>query len=100
MRPLSKGVYTAFTDADACVRLLYLMASTILVIEDDAAIRRGVLDALKFTGHTTLEAADGEQGMKLALSATFDLILLDLVCWMGTLLARRVLPRILPRPGQ
>ena len=79
MRPLSKSVYTAFTDADACVRLLYLMTSTILVIEDDAAIRRGVLDALKFTGHTTLEAADGEQGMKLALSATFDLILLDLI---------------------
>lgn len=79
MRPLSKSVYTAFTDTADCVRLLYLMASTILVIEDDAAIRRGVLDALKFTGHTTLEAADGEQGMKLALSATFDLILLDLI---------------------
>ncbi|MBK8093545.1 MAG: response regulator transcription factor [Verrucomicrobiaceae bacterium] len=53
--------------------------STILVIEDDAAIRRGVLDALHFAGHSTLEAPDGEKGMKLALSATFDLILLDLV---------------------
>lgn len=53
--------------------------STILVIEDDAAIRRGVLDALRFSGHTTLEAGDGEAGMKLALSAHFDLILLDLV---------------------
>lgn len=53
--------------------------STILVIEDDAAIRRGVLDALKFAGHTTLEAGDGDKGTKLALSATFDLMLLDLV---------------------
>ena len=55
------------------------MPSTILVVEDDAAIRRGVLDALKFAGHTTLEASDGEKGMKLALSSTFDLMLLDLV---------------------
>ncbi len=55
------------------------MASTILVVEDDAAIRRGVLDALKFAGHTTLEAGDGDKGLKLALSATFDLMLLDLV---------------------
>lgn len=53
--------------------------ATLLVIEDDSAIRRGVLDALAFAGHRTLEAADGDKGMKLALSATFDLILLDLV---------------------
>lgn len=55
------------------------MAATILVIEDDAAIRRGVVDALKFAGYTTLEAGDGEKGTKLALGAAFDLILLDLV---------------------
>ncbi len=55
------------------------MPATILVVEDDAAIRRGVLDALKFAGHATLEAGDGDKGMKLALSATFDLMLLDLV---------------------
>ena len=55
------------------------MPATILVVEDDTAIRRGVLDALKFAGHTTLEAGDGEKGMKLALTSTFDLMLLDLV---------------------
>ena len=55
------------------------MPSTILVVEDDAAIRRGVLDALKFAGHMTLEAGDGEKGLKLALGSTFDLMLLDLV---------------------
>ena len=54
-------------------------ARTILVIEDDAAIRRGVLDALNFSGYATLSAADGAEGVKLALSATFDLLLLDLV---------------------
>lgn len=54
-------------------------ARTILVIEDDAAIRRGVLDALSFAGYATLFAADGAEGARLALSATFDLLLLDLV---------------------
>ncbi len=53
--------------------------STILVIEDDNAIRRGVVDALKFARHQTLEAGDGAEGTRLALSATFDLLLLDLV---------------------
>ncbi len=52
---------------------------TILVIEDDSAIRRGVVDALRFAGHEVLEAAEGAAGMDLALSARFDLVLLDLV---------------------
>ena len=52
---------------------------TILVIEDDAAVRRGIVDTLLATGFSVLEAEDGTSGMKLALEATFDLILLDLV---------------------
>ena len=52
---------------------------TILVIEDDSAIRRGVTDALRFAGHTVLEAAEGSAGMEQAQKATFDLLLLDLV---------------------
>jgi DNA-binding response OmpR family regulator len=52
---------------------------TVLVVEDDAAIRRGVQDALQFAGYTTLTAADGKEGTRLALTATFDLMLLDLV---------------------
>ena len=35
---------------------------TILVVEDDAAVRRGVVDALTFTGYTVLSAEDGESG--------------------------------------
>ena len=53
--------------------------SVILVIEDDTAIRRGVVDALRFAGHEILEAAEGTKGMELALQAAFDLLLLDLV---------------------
>lgn len=52
---------------------------TILVIEDDHAIRRGVVDALRFSGYEVLEAGEGKAGMDLALSANFDLLLLDLV---------------------
>ena len=52
---------------------------TILVIEDDSAVRRGVVDALEFHGHDVLEAGDGTSGLRLALSANYQLLLLDLV---------------------
>jgi len=51
----------------------------ILVIEDDSAIRQGIMDALRFTGYEVLQAADGRNGLEQALRATFDLLLLDLV---------------------
>ena len=51
----------------------------ILVIEDDAAIRRGVIDALQIAGYETLEAANGEDGCAAALERDYDLLLLDLV---------------------
>jgi DNA-binding response OmpR family regulator len=53
--------------------------ASILVIEDDAAIRRGLVDALRFAGYEVLQASDGTAGRTEALRATLDLILLDLV---------------------
>ena len=53
--------------------------TTILVIEDDPAIRRGLVDVLEYAGYKTLEAADGHAGMDLALKANYRLLLLDLV---------------------
>jgi DNA-binding response OmpR family regulator len=50
-----------------------------LVIEDDAAIRRGVVDALRAAGHIPTEAARGDDGLRSALNGEFDLVLLDLV---------------------
>lgn len=55
------------------------MPQTILTVEDDAAIRRGVVDALTFAGFKVLEAADGHQGLEMALRRSYDLMLLDLV---------------------
>ncbi|HWE38379.1 MAG TPA: response regulator transcription factor [Isosphaeraceae bacterium] len=51
----------------------------VLVIEDDPAIRRGVVDALAFAGYATLEASEGVAGRCAALDAEYDLLLLDLV---------------------
>ncbi|MBL9116090.1 MAG: response regulator transcription factor [Verrucomicrobiaceae bacterium] len=53
--------------------------NTILVIEDDSAIRRGVVDALRFAGYEVLEAGEGKAGLEMAQRATFDLMLLDVV---------------------
>lgn len=50
-----------------------------LVVEDDAAIRRGVVDALRAAGHLPTEAARGDDGLRIALHGDFDLVLLDLV---------------------
>lgn len=54
------------------------MQRAVLVIEDDHAIRRGVVDALKFGGFHAYEAADGEAGLKSALQLECDIVLLDL----------------------
>lgn len=52
---------------------------TILTIEDDAAIRRGVVDALTFAGYKVIESGDGDEGCQMALAREYDLLLLDLV---------------------
>jgi DNA-binding response OmpR family regulator len=54
-------------------------ALRILTIEDDAAIRRGVVDALRMAGYEPLEAADGDRGLEMATLVDYDLLLLDLV---------------------
>ncbi len=51
----------------------------ILIIEDDPAIRQGLVDAAKFAAFEVLEAGDGESGLRQAISADYDMLLLDLV---------------------
>ena len=51
----------------------------VLVIEDDAPIRRGIVDALKFAGYSVFEAADGKHGLTTAIAADVDMVLLDIV---------------------
>ena len=54
-------------------------ALQVLTIEDDAAIRRGIVDALRFAGYRPLEADRGDRGLELARSCQLDLLLLDLL---------------------
>jgi DNA-binding response OmpR family regulator len=51
----------------------------VLVIEDDAGIREGILAALAAGGYATEQAGDGDAGLELAVTYDCDLILLDLV---------------------
>ena len=52
----------------------------ILTIEDDPAIRRGIVDALRFAGYEPIEAADGRRRAGHGhRPRQFDLLLLDLV---------------------
>ncbi len=56
-----------------------MQAQTVLTIEDDAAIRRGIVDALRFAGYSSLEASRGDTGLEMATQRSYDLLLLDLV---------------------
>lgn len=55
----------------------------ILVIEDDAAIRRGVVDALKYSGYDVEQADRADEGWAIAQRGNLDLVLLDLVLPRG-----------------
>jgi DNA-binding response OmpR family regulator len=54
-------------------------STTILTVEDDAAIRRGIVDALTFAGYRVLQSGRGDEGMEMAQTQSYDLLLLDLV---------------------
>ena len=51
----------------------------LLVIEDEAAIRAGLVDVFVYHGYELEAAADGKEGLDKALSGRFDLILLDIM---------------------
>jgi DNA-binding response OmpR family regulator len=56
-----------------------MATKTILVIEDDLSILRGLRDNLKFEGYEVLFATDGLAGMHKALAESPDMILLDIM---------------------
>jgi DNA-binding response OmpR family regulator len=56
-----------------------MTAPTLLVIEDDLAIRRGMVAALRHAGYAVREAGDGIAGCREALAGGVALVLLDLV---------------------
>ena len=55
------------------------MKETILVIEDDASISKGLQQNLSFEGYSVFVAPDGERGLELAVDKAPDLIVLDVM---------------------
>ena len=51
----------------------------ILVVEDEPAIREGLMDVLVFHGYDVDEAGTGPDGLAKARSGRFDLVLLDIM---------------------
>ena len=51
----------------------------ILIVEDDAAMLRGLKDNFSFKGYRVLTATDGEKGYEVALIEKPDLIILDIM---------------------
>ena len=52
---------------------------TILIIEDDTSILRGLKDNLEFEGYKVITETNGNAGLELALGKNFDLLLLDIM---------------------
>jgi DNA-binding response OmpR family regulator len=52
---------------------------TVLIIEDDSSMLRGLKDNFAYEGYNVLTASDGEKGLNAALDAKPDLIILDIM---------------------
>ena len=52
--------------------------STILIIDDEKAIRKTLSEILSFEGYKIDEAADGEEGLKRFSEKTYDVVLCDI----------------------
>jgi CheY-like chemotaxis protein len=55
------------------------MSKTILIIEDERALREALKHTLLEAGYSVLESSNGEDGLATALAQHPDLILLDIV---------------------
>lgn len=51
----------------------------ILIVEDEAAIRIGLIDVFVYHGYQAEAAVEGPEGLRMALSGRFDLVLLDVM---------------------
>jgi len=56
-----------------------MSSAQIVVVEDESAIRRGVVDALRVSGYAVAEAADGAAGLEQSIRPGVRLVLLDLL---------------------
>jgi len=52
---------------------------TVLIVEDDAAMLRGLKDNFEYAGYDVITANDGEAGLKAAFDNKPDMIILDIM---------------------
>jgi two-component system, NtrC family, nitrogen regulation response regulator NtrX len=57
---------------------LQLLMASILIIDDERAIRKTLSEILSYEGYKIEEAADGEEGLKKFGAASFDVVLCDI----------------------
>lgn len=55
-----------------------MLPNKILIVEDNPMNRRLIRDVLKYYGYEVLEAADGKEGVSMAMEHLPDLILMDI----------------------
>lgn len=53
--------------------------TSILIVEDEEPIRKGLCDVFVYNGYAVDSASDGREGLKKALSGQFHLIILDIM---------------------
>ena len=51
----------------------------ILIVEDEVTIRTGLIDVFTYHGFEAVYAGEGPEGLRMALSGGFDLVLLDVM---------------------
>ncbi len=56
-----------------------MAAESILIVEDDPTMLRGLKDNFEYEGYGVTTAADGEAGLQLAIDGKPDLIVLDIM---------------------
>ena len=56
-----------------------MSSCTVLVVEDDASIRRGLVDALQYAGYSVLQCDSGTKAAQTAIESNIDLVLLDVM---------------------
>lgn len=62
-----------------------------LVVDDEPGVRRALERGLRAEGMEVVTAADGNSGLRAALTGSFDVVLLDIMlpglsgygCWSG-----------------
>ncbi|MEO7768900.1 MAG: response regulator, partial [Ferruginibacter sp.] len=52
--------------------------ASILIIDDEKAIRSTLSEILSYEGYKIDEAADGEEGLKKFITNTYDVVLCDI----------------------